>query len=368
MSSKAFVSSSVYETSESISTDGFEQVVFCNDPSVGLKAIISMHSTALGPAVGGCRMWNYANEGEALNDVLRLSKGMTYKAAISGLNWGGGKAVIIGDAKTQKNPAMLKRFGEFVERLGGNYVTAKDVGIGSDDLRQVKGSTRHVLGIDGEANSSGDPSPATAWGVYHGMRACAQHVFKANSLKGMKVALQGLGSVSYYLLEHLVADGATVIGCDIDQAAIERAVGKFGIEVVSPEKIYDVPCDIFAPSALGSSISAETLPRIQAKIIAGAANNQLATSEQGFEVMRRGMIYAPDYAINAGGLMNIYHESPNVAGGYSRTRAFDHVAQIGTTIAKILERAEAEKLPTHLIADRMAEERVFAARAERARR
>ena len=359
-------SSQVYELSEAVSANGFEQIVYCNDPSVGLRAIISLHSTALGPAVGGCRMWNYANEGEALNDVLRLSKGMTYKAAISGLNWGGGKAVIIGDAKTQKNPAMLQRFGEFVDRLGGNYVTAKDVGIGSEDLTQVKTRTRHVLGIDGEQNSSGDPSPGTAWGVYHGMRACAQHAFKANSLKGMKIALQGLGSVSYYLLEHLVADGATVIGCDIDQAAIDRAVQKYGIEIVRPEAIYDVPCDIFAPSALGSSISEATLPRLQTKIIAGAANNQLATPEQGHEVMHRGMLYAPDYAINAGGLMNIYHESPNVAGGYNRTRAFDHIAQIGATIAKILDRAEAEKLPTHLIADRMAEERVLVARGKQA--
>jgi leucine dehydrogenase len=341
---------------EKIGNEGFEQVIYCNDSTVGLKAIISVHSTVLGPAVGGCRMWNYANEDEALNDVLRLSKGMTYKAAISGLNWGGGKAVIIGNAKA-KSPAMLARFGEFVDRLGGTYVTAKDVGIGSEDLRQVKTRTRHVLGIDGEANSSGDPSPATAWGVYHGMLATARHAFKANSLKGMKVVLQGLGSVSYSLLEHLHKDGAEVIGCDIDQAAIDRATSQYGIEIVRPESIYDVPCDIFAPSALGASINAETLPRLQAKVIAGAANNQLATPEQGHELMRRGIVYAPDYAINAGGLINIYHESA-VEGVYSRARAFDHVAQIEDTITRILERSVAEKLPTHVIADRMAEERI----------
>lgn len=349
---------------EKIGTEGFEQVVYCNDSSVGLKAIISLHSTVLGPATGGCRMWNYADEAEALHDVLRLSKGMTYKAAISGLNWGGGKAVIIGDAKTQKNPEMLRRYGEFVERLGGHYITAKDVGIDSDDLRVVKSRTRHVLGIDGEAGSSGDPSPATAWGVFNGMLSCASHVYKAKSLKGMKIALQGLGSVSYYLLEHLVAEGAEVIGCDIDAAAIERAVKKYGIETIRPESIYDVDCDIFAPSALGGAISAETLPRIKAKVVAGAANNQLATPEQGFELQRRGMVYAPDYAINAGGLINIYHESHG-EGGYSRTRAFDHVEKIGSTITQILERAEAEKLPTHVIADRMAEERVNAARKAR---
>lgn len=347
---------------EKIGSDSFEQVVYCNDSSVGLKAIISLHSTVLGPATGGCRMWNYSNEAEALQDVLRLSKGMTYKAAISGLNWGGGKAVILGDSKTQKNPAMLQRFGEFVNRLGGNYITAKDVGIGSGDLREVKTRTSHVLGIDGEKGSSGDPSPATAWGVYHGMRASAQHVFKANSLKGLKIAIQGLGSVSYYLLEHLMADGAEVIGCDVDSAAIERVVNKYGIETIRPEAIYDVDCDIFAPSALGASISAETLPRLKTKIVAGAANNQLATPEEGFELSRRGIIYAPDYAINAGGLINIYHES-QTEGGYSRNRAFDHVAKIGPTIRQILERAEAEKLPTHVIADRMAEERVNTAKS-----
>jgi leucine dehydrogenase len=346
---------------ERMKSEEFEQVVFCQDSRTGLKAIISMHSTALGPAVGGCRMWNYASDEEAINDVLRLSKGMTYKAAISGLNWGGGKAVIMGDAKTGKSQAFLERFGDFVATLNGTYVTAKDVGIGSDDLRTIKTRTSHVLGIDGEKGSSGDPSPATSWGVYHGMRSSVQAAYGANSLKGMRVAVQGLGSVAYYLIEHLVADGAEVIGCDVDQAVIDRAVQKFGIEIVNPDRIYDVKCDVFSPNALGATINAETLPRLQTKVIAGGANNQLATSELGFEVMKRGMIYAPDYAINAGGLTNIYHESM-IEGGYSRTRAFDHVAQIGGTIAKILERSKAENMPSHLVADRMAEERVNAAR------
>ena len=346
---------------ERMKSEEFEQLVFCQDSRTGLKAIISMHSTALGPAVGGCRMWNYANDEEALNDVLRLSKGMTYKAAISGLNWGGGKAVIMGDAKTAKTPELLERFGEFVSTLNGTYVTAKDVGIGSDDLRTIKTRTSHVLGIDGEKGSSGDPSPATAWGVYHGMRATAQAAFGANSMKGLKVAVQGLGSVAYYLLEHLVADGAEIIGCDVDQAAIDRAVNKYGIEIVHPDRIYDVGCDIFSPNALGASINPGTLPRIQSKVIAGGANNQFSTPEMGYEVMKRGMFYAPDYAINAGGLMNIYHESM-IEGGYSQKRAFEHVAQIGNTIAKILERSKAENLPSHIVADRMAEERVNAAR------
>ena len=337
--------------------DQFEQVIFCNDAKTGLRAIIAIHSTALGPATGGCRMWNYTSRDEALTDALRLSKGMTYKAAISGLNWGGGKSVIIGDSKTGKSPEMLKRFGDFVNGLGGNYITAKDVGIGADDLRTIKSRTPHVLGVDGDQGSSGDPSPATAWGVYHGMLAAAKHVHGVKSLKGMRVALQGLGSVSYSLLEHLTADGAEIIGCDIDQDQIKRAAGSYKIEIVQPEVIYDVACDIFAPCALGATINAETLPRIQAKIIAGAANNQLATDDIGTELVKRGMTYAPDYAINAGGLINIYHEAM-VSGGYRRTSAFEHVAKIGPTITHILERAKEDRLPSHVVADKIAQERV----------
>lgn len=349
-------------TFEKIRTEGrgheAEQVVYCNDDRVGLKAIVSMHSTVLGPATGGCRMWAYDNEQAALEDVLRLSKGMTYKASLAGLNWGGGKAVIIGNPKTQKTRALLERYGEFVERLGGHYITAKDVGIGSEDLAIVKTKTRHVLGIDGEAGSSGDPSPATAWGVYHGMRAAVKKALGAHSMKGLRISMQGLGSVSYYLLEHLTAEGAEVIGCDIDSAAVERAVEKYGIETVRPEAIYDVPCDVFAPSALGGAINAETLPRLRCKVIAGAANNQLATPEMGLAVLSRGMLYAPDYAINAGGLMNIYHESPAYPEGYNKQRAFDHVAQIYDTMMQIFNRSQEEGLPTSVVADRMAEERV----------
>lgn len=349
---------------EKIKTDGFEQIIYCQDNEVGLRAIIALHSLALGPATGGCRMWNYASEDDALHDVLRLSKGMTYKASVAGLNWGGGKSVIIGDPKAPKNPKMLERFGEYVERLGGNYITAKDVGIGAEDLRIIKSKTSHVLGIDGEPGSSGDPSPSTAWGVYHGMKASAQHALKTSSLKGLKIALQGLGSVSYYLLEHLVADGAEVIGCDIDKTVIERAVNKYKIEIVSPDTIYDVKCDIFAPAALGSTINKDTLPRIQAKIIAGPANNQLATEEMGYEVLGKGMVYAPDYVINGGGLINIYYEEARQA-PYSKEKSQAHVTRIGNTIRDILERAQAEKLPSHVVADKMAEERVQKAKALR---
>jgi leucine dehydrogenase len=346
-------------TSVSEKFNEFEQVVFCNDSKIGLKAIISVHSTVLGPAVGGCRMWNYATEEEAINDVLRLSRGMTYKAAISGLEWGGGKAVIIGDSKTAKNTAMLQRFGEYVDRLGGCYVTAKDVGIGCADLKTVKSRTSHVLGIDGEANSGGDPSPATAWGVYHGMKSAAKIGLGTDSLKGMTIAIQGLGSVAFSMLEHLMAEGAKVVASDIDQACLERATKKYNIEIVHPDKIYDVPCDIFSPCALGASISVETLSRLQTKVIAGAANNQLATEADGERLLRKGIVYAPDYAINAGGLINIYYESM-ISGGYNQKAAFERVSKIGQTITDILTRARDERLPSHLVADKMAEERVIA--------
>ncbi len=334
----------------------FEQVTYCNDEKTGLSAIIAVHSTALGPAVGGCRMWNYASDTEALTDALRLSKGMTYKASISGLNWGGGKSVIIGDA-SKKTPALLKKFGEYVNRMGGVYVTAKDVGIGSSDLKEIKSKTPHVMGIEGEKNSSGDPSPGTAWGVYHGMKSSAKHAFGKDSLAGLTVAMQGLGAVSFGMLEFLTKEGAKIIATDIDSSKIEKAKKEFGITGVGVEEIYDVACDIFSPCALGATINEKTLPRIKAKVIAGAANNQLSTDEIGTAVMKRGIIYAPDYAINAGGLMNIYHESM-IDGGYNKDRAFSHIAEIGKTIDRILTRAKSENLPTSVVADRMAEERV----------
>jgi leucine dehydrogenase len=343
---------------ERIAHEGYEQVVFCHDASVGLKAIIAIHDSSFGPGTGGCRMYPYTNEAAALEDVLRLSKGMTYKASISGLKLGGAKAVIIGDPKVQKTPRLLQRFGQFVESLSGNYVTAKDVGIGGPDLQIIRSQTKHVLGIEGMSGSSGDPSPATAWGVYNGMKAAARIAFGTTSLEGKRIAVQGLGYVSYYLMRHLIDEGASIVGADVDQAAVARCKKQYPIEIVSPEEIITQQCDIFSPNALGAIINAESIPQLKAKVVAGAANNQLATDEDGFALHRRGIVYAPDYAINAGGLMNIYHELD----GYDQTRAYDHVAGIHRTIEQILDRSMKEDLPPHLVADKIAEERVAEAR------
>lgn len=338
---------------ENIYEDNFERIIFCHDKRVGLKSIISIHNTALGPATGGCRMWDYKTEQEAITDVLRLSKGMTYKASISKLSMGGGKSIIIGDA-SKKTPAMLKRFGEFVEELAGGYVTAKDVGINGADLKVIKSRTSYVLGIDGEENSSGDPSPVTAWGVYNGMRACVEKAYGKTSLQGLTIALQGLGAVNYYLAQHLSKDGAKLVGCDINKETILRATKEFKIEIVDPEKIYDVPCDVFSPGALGAVINEKTIPRLQTQVIAGASNNQLATTRDGDTLFSKGILYAPDYAINAGGLINIYHERE----GYNKERAWAQVAGIYDTIKDILNRSDKEKLPTYIVADRIALERV----------
>jgi len=346
---------------EKIKEDNYEQIIYCNDSKVGLKAIIAIHSSALGPATGGCRMWNYRSEEEALTDVLRLSKGMTYKASISNLPLGGGKSIIIGEL-SQKTPELLKRFGDFVETLRGNYITAKDVGIDSKDLKVIKSRTPHILGIAGEENSSGDPSPLTAWGVFNGMKACVEKAFQTKNLKGIHVVLQGLGAVNYNVAKHLHQEGAIITACDINKEATERAKTEFGINIVNPESIFDIACDVFSPGALGAIINSQSIPKLKCKVIAGGANNQLATEKDGEELRKLGIYYAPDYAINAGGLINIYHERE----GYNRDRAYAQVAKIYDTIKMILEISEAEKLSTNIVANRIAEDRVK--EADRARR
>jgi len=329
-----------------------EQLLFCNDNETGLKAIIAVHNTVLGPALGGTRMWNYKNEMEALNDVLRLSRGMSYKNSISGLNLGGGKAVIIGDSRSMKSEALFRRFGKFVNSLAGKYITAEDVGISPIDMAWVSMETDHVVGLPGK---SGDPSPVTAHGTYMGMKACAKEQFGSDSLSGKKIAVQGVGHVGEYLVESLRNEGAEVFISDIHEPTLKRVSETYGAKVVGLEEIYDIDMDIYAPCALGATINDDTLSRLKCSIIAGAANNQLKMEVvHGEAVMKKGIIYAPDYALNAGGVINCYSEVK----GLSSQWAMNKSEEIYTTIQNIVSRSRNENIPTYQIANKMAEERI----------
>lgn len=331
-----------------------EQLLFCNDNETGLKAIIAVHNTVLGPALGGTRMWAYNNEVDALTDVLRLSRGMTYKNAISGLNLGGGKAVIIGDARTMKSEALMRRFGKFVNSLGGKYITAEDVGIGTADMVYVNMETNHVVGLPGK---SGDPSPVTAHGVYVGMKACAKEQFGSDSLAGKKIAVQGVGHVGEYLVAALAKENAEIYITDIHEPSLKRVAQTYGAHVVGLDEIYDVDMDIYAPCALGATVNEETLSRLKCSIIAGAANNQLRQEDiHGRMVVEKGIIYAPDFALNAGGVINCYSEVK----GLSPEWAMGQAEEIYNTIGNIVKRSSAENIPTYQIANKMAEERIEA--------
>jgi len=336
---------------------GHEQVVFCYDRSSGLKSIIAIHDTSLGPALGGCRMWPYASEEEALWDVLRLSRGMTYKNAAMGLNLGGGKAVIIGDPRREKNEALLRAFGRFVHTLGGRYITAEDVGTTVQDMAVIRYETPYVAGL---LEKSGDPSPATAFGVWRGMKACARWVWGSESLRGKTVALQGVGKVGSVLARHLRDEGAHLVIADVDRERARTLAAELGAEVVEPDAIYDVPCDIFSPCALGAVINDDTVKRLRCRVIAGAANNQLAEPRHGYALEERGILYAPDFVINGGGVINVSDEFEE--GGYNRDRAFARIATIYDKLWQIFTVARDEKIPTFLAADRVAEERIAAIR------
>ncbi len=331
-----------------------EQLLFCNDNATGLKAIIAVHNTTLGPALGGTRMWMYNNEIEALNDVLRLSRGMTYKNSISGLNLGGGKAVIIGNSKTMKSEALFRRFGKFVNSLAGKYITAEDVGISPNDMTWVNMETDHVVGLPGK---SGDPSPITALGTYMGIKACAKKQFGSDSLAGKKIAVQGVGHVGEYLVKHLRSENAEVFISDIDQDALKRISSQYGATVVGLEEIYDIDMDVYAPCALGATINDDTLSRLKCSIIAGSANNQLANEiKHGQAVLDKGIIYAPDFAINAGGVINVYAELTNNSAAWALQKA----EGIYDTIHQIITRSSEENIPAYAIANKVAEERIEA--------
>ena len=331
-----------------------EQLLFCNDNDSGLKAIIAVHNTTLGPALGGKRMWVYNNEIEAINDVMRLSRGMTYKNSISGLNLGGGKAVIIGNSKTMKSEALFRRFGKFVNSLAGKYITAEDVGISPIDMTWVNMETNHVVGLPGK---SGDPSPITALGTYMGMKACAKKQFGSDSLAGKKIAVQGVGHVGEYLVKHLREENAEVYISDIYDSTLKHVSETYGAKVVGLDEIYDVDMDIYAPCALGATVNDDTLSRLKCSIIAGAANNQLANeTRHGQAVLDRGIIYAPDFAINAGGVINVYAELT----GNSAAWALQKAEGIYDTIHNIIQRSSDENTPAYAIANKVAEERIEA--------
>lgn len=331
--------------------DNHQQVVFGCDPASGLRCIVAIHNTVRGPALGGCRMWDYDSDGEALADVLRLSRGMTYKSAVAGLPFGGGKAVIIGDPRTVKSEALLGAFGRFIDTLGGRYITAEDVGTTVNDMDIVRKETRFARGF---ADGSGNPSPATAFGVFTAIRAAVEHRAGDDDLSGLRIAVQGLGNVGYRLCAYLAEAGAGLTVTDIRDQAVRQAVMEFDAEAVEPDRIYDADVDVFAPCALGAVIDDGTIARLRATIVAGAANNQLAETRHGAELDRRGILYAPDYVANAGGLIDVAHEGP----GYSEEKVLEQVAGIGATLKHIFARADAESLPPSTVADRLAEERL----------
>jgi leucine dehydrogenase len=334
----------------------YEQLVFCHDHSTGLRAIIAIHNTTLGPALGGCRMWPYESEEEAVVDVLRLARGMTYKAAASGLDLGGGKSVIIGDPHTDKSEALFRSFGRYVETLGGRYIVAEDVGTSTADIDHVRLETPYVAGVDVTRGGSGDPSPFTALGVYGGMRACAEEVFGEASLEGKTVAVQGLGHVGYHLCRLLDEDGANLVVADIAPEAVERAVRGFGAKAVGPDEVLSVNCDVFAPCALGAVINDETLPKLRCQVVAGSANNVLLEPRHGQELADRGILYAPDYVINAGGLINVADELE----GYNEQRATRRVMRIRESVKSIIAISKRDRVPTSTAADTLALERIAA--------
>jgi leucine dehydrogenase len=339
------------EIFELIQEHEHEQVIFCYEPAAGYRGIIAIHNSTLGPALGGTRFWNYKSDQEAIVDVLRLARGMTYKAAVAGLNLGGGKAVIIGDPKLKRREMLFRAHGRFVETLKGRYITAEDVGTSVEDMDYVHMETEYVTGLAGR---SGDPSPVTAYGTYRGIKAGAKHKLGSDDLDGVTVAVQGVGHVGYYLCQDLAAEGAKLIVTDIDDERVTRVVKDFGAMAVGTNEIYEVDAQIFAPCALGAVVNDETLPRFKFEILAGAANNQLAEQRHGKELMDRGILYAPDYVINAGGLINVYGE----LNGWTSERSKRKAGEIYDTLDQLFELAREEGLPTSAAADRLAERRI----------
>lgn len=337
---------------------GYEQLVMYTDPEVGLKAIIAIHDTTLGPACGGTRIWPYATEEEAILDALRLARAMTYKSAAADLPLGGGKAVIIADSHTQKTEAMMRAYGRLVDTLQGRYITTTDVGSTGHDMEYVHQETRYAVGLPTSAGGSGDTSVMTGLGVYMGIKACAREVWGSDSLRGKKIAMQGFGKVAYNTAHHLLKEDAQLVVTDVYEGALEQA-RQMGIKVVAPEKIYDVESDIFAPCALGGVLNSQTIRQLRCKIVAGGANNQLLNDSDGEELHRRGILYAPDYVINAGGIINVEAE---IGAPYNPDRAREKTERIYNIMGRVIEISKREEIPTAEAADKMAEERIASVR------
>jgi leucine dehydrogenase len=345
--------------------DSHEELVFCRDAASGLSAIIAIHNSSRGPALGGCRMWPYASEEEALSDVLRLSRGMTYKSALAGLPYGGGKSVVIGDPRRDKSPALFEALGGFVESLGGRYTVAEDVGISVPDVETMAKRTRHVAGVT--AGGSGDPSPATAYGVFCGLQASVEERLGRKDLEGLKVAVQGLGHVGFDLCRLLHEAGAELYVSDLDWERLSRAEEAFGAKLLQLEELMTAEVEVYAPCALGATLNEKSIPALKAKVVAGSANNQLARPEDGLALKKRGILYAPDYVINAGGVINInYERRPGQDRPHDKAAAFAHIAGIGETLKEIYALAESQGIATSEAADRLAEQRFTPASAKKA--
>lgn len=349
-------SSTVTSVLDQLSALGHKKVVFCNDPDSGLKAIIAIHDTTLGPALGGTRMWNYATEAEALQDVLRLSRSMTYKAAITGLNLGGGKAVIIGDSYKGKSEALMRSYGRFIRNLNGEFITAEDVGTSTKDMEYIRMETTHVTGVPESIGGMGDPSPTSARGVFLGIKACVKEVFGTDTLAGRSVVVQGIGHVGEHLVELLRNENVEVFVSDINEERLHYVAKKYKAKPVEADKIFGLDVDIYAPCALGATVNDKTIPKMKFAIIAGSANNQLADEQKhGQLLLEKNILFAPDYLINAGGLINCYSELT----GFGKKRTMQLTENIYDATRNVIKLSKAENIATILAANRIAEQRII---------
>jgi leucine dehydrogenase len=336
-----------------VNVPGYEEVYRALDPKVGLRALIAVHDTTLGPALGGCRMWHFSREDDALTDVLRLAKGMTYKSAVARTGLGGGKCIVIGDPKTQKTPELFRAMGRFVHTLGGRYITAEDVGTNESDMTAMREATPYVTGLPRAKGGSGDPSPFTSMGVFLGIKACVEEALDRGDFKGLTVAVQGVGNVGRGVAKQLAEAGAKLVIADVNESRARAVAKEFGAEVEDTNKIHAVKCDVFSPNALGAVLNDRTIPQIQAKVVAGGANNQLAEDRHGEELLRRGILYAPDFVINAGGIINVSCEFlPN---GYDEPASLAKVNNIYKAVKDVVATSRAQSIPTSQAAVVLAE-------------